>query len=168
MKRSDRPPLKQAEQVGSLLKRVLGDRGLDERLTRYQAWLIWDQLVGEQIASRARPLRIRQNVLEVQVDHPVWMQQLQMLKPKILEKLNREIPNAGITDIYLRKAKSIPPRPQATREAASPPKWREIELSSAEQQQIEEQLTELRDPELRQELKQLFTLQKRLDKDRKG
>jgi len=164
--RSDRPPLKQAAQVGSLLKQVLSDQGLDDRLSRYQAWLIWDKLVGEQIANRARPLRIRQNVLEVQVDHPVWMQQLQMLKPKILEKLNRQIPNAGITDIYLRKAKSIPAGPQAAPEVTSPPTWLKIELSAAEQQQIEERLSAIGDPELRNEMKRLFTRQKQLDKDR--
>ena len=157
--------MKQAERVGTLLKQLLGEKGLGERLSRYQAWLIWDKLVGEQIANRARPLRIRQGVLEVQVDHPVWMQQLQMLKPKILEKLNQQIPNAGITDIYLRKAKSIPHRTPAAM-AVAPMQWKQIELTGAEQQQIEERLTEIKDPDLRQELKQLFTLQKQLDKDR--
>jgi hypothetical protein len=155
--------MKRAEQVGSLLKQVLGAQGLADRLSRYQAWLIWDKLVGEQIAHRARPLRIRQGVLEVQVDHPVWMQQLQMLKPKILEKLNQQIPNAGITDIYLRRAQSLPPRLPPAPEAA-PAKWREIELSPAELEQIEERAREIKDPELRQELKRLFRLQKQLDK----
>ncbi|MCK4691898.1 MAG: DUF721 domain-containing protein, partial [Desulfuromonadales bacterium] len=81
MNRRERPPMKQAAKVANLLKQVLGDKGLEDRLSRYQTWLIWDKLVGEQIALRARPLRFRQGVLEVQVDHPVWMQQLQMLKP---------------------------------------------------------------------------------------
>jgi len=165
MKISDRPPMKQAEQVGSLLKQLLSDQGLGERLSRYQAWLIWDKLVGEQIANRARPLRLRQGVLEVQVDHPVWMQQLQLLKPKILEKLNQQVPNAGITNIYLRKAKSIPPKTAASPPTA-PAKWKQIELSATERQLIDERLEGIKDPELRQELKRLFTLQKQLDKDR--
>jgi hypothetical protein len=165
MSRQDRAPMKQAEQVGKLLKQVLGDKGMDDRLSRYQAWLIWDKVVGEQIAQRARPLRFRQGVLEVQVDHPVWMQQLQMLKPKILEKLNQQLPNADITDIYLRKA----PTPYAKRETTpepEPPKWQQIELTEEEKQQIEKQLETLDNPELRAEMRRFFSLQKRLDKGR--
>ncbi len=166
MSRKDRAPMKQAERVGTLLKQVLGDKGMDDRLSRYQAWLIWDKVVGEQIANRARPLRFRQGVLEVQVDHPVWMQQLQMLKPKILEKLNQQLPNADITDIYLRKA----PTPIARRKQPTEPEtpiWQKVELSEEEKQQIEKQLEVIDNQELRAEMRRFFTLQKRLDKGRK-
>ncbi|NOY12661.1 MAG: DUF721 domain-containing protein [Deltaproteobacteria bacterium] len=158
--------MQQAQRVGTLLKQVLGERGIDDRLSRYQAWLIWDKLVGEQIARRARPLRFRQGVLEVQVDHPVWMQQLQMLKPQILAKLHQQLPDADITDIYLRKA----PTPTARREQkteAEPPAWQRAQLTEKEKQQIEEQLAPLADPELRAEMRRLFTLQMRLNKGRK-
>lgn len=167
MKPPPRPPLKKAAPVGALLKQVLGSQGLSEQLSRYQAWLVWDQLVGEQIARRARPLRLRQSVLEVAVDHPVWMQQLQMLKPKILEKINQQLPNAGITDIYLRKSNTpvtaYKPSPQ---ESNQPPQWQTIELSAPEKQQIEAELGELNNTELRDEMRRLFTLQKQLDKQR--
>lgn len=166
MSSKDRAPMKQAERVGTLLKQVLGKRGFEDRLSRYQAWLIWDKLVGEQIARRARPLRFRQGVLEVQVDHPVWMQQLQMLKPKILEKLNQQLPNADITDIYLRKAHTpvVSQQPEAL--APEQPQWRQIELTAEEIQKIEEQLESLDDPELRAEIRRIFTFQKQLDKAR--
>ena len=169
MKTPPRPTMKKAEKVGSLLKTVLGNKGLGEQLSRYQAWLIWDQLVGEQIAQRARPLRLRKNVLEVQVDHPVWMQQLQMLKPKILEKINQQIPNAGITDIYLRKA-NTPLRANSPQKKTleQSQQWKKIELSSAEKQQIETEIGELEDQDLRHEMRQLFTLQKQLDKGREN
>ncbi len=167
MSSNKRPPMRQAQKVGSLLKEVLSEQGLGDKLSRYQAWLIWDQLVGEQIAQRARPLRLRQGVLEVQVDHPVWMQQLQMLKPKILEKLHQKIPNAGITDIYLRKGH--PGRAASMvkkKEDSGPPAWQAIELSSEEQQKIEDKLQDVTDPELKAEMRRVFTLQKQLDKDR--
>jgi len=159
--------MKQAERVGTFLKQALGSKGIDEaRLSRYQAWLIWDKVVGKQIANRARPLRFRQGILEVQVDHPVWMQQLQMLKPQILAKLNQQLPNADITDIYLRKTSS----PTAQRQPATqpePPKWQQEELTVEETQQIENQLESLKNPELRDEMRRLFTLQTRLNKGRK-
>lgn len=166
MSRRDRAPMKQAERVGTLLKQVFGDKGMNDRLSRYQAWLIWDKVVGEQIANRARPLRFRQGVLEVQVDHPVWMQQLQMLKPQILAKLNNLLPDADITDIYLRKAPMPTARKQAPPEP-EPAKWQQAQLTEAELQQIDKQLEPINDMELRDEMRRLFTLQKRLDKGRK-
>lgn len=165
MSRKDRAPMKQAEQVGSLLKQIFREQGLDDRLSRYQAWLIWDKLVGKQIAQRARPLRFRQGILEVQVDHPVWMQQLQMLKPTILAKLNQQLPNADITDIYLRKAPNPTGRRQQPQTVESP-KWQQMQLTQEEKEQIEAQLESLDNEELRAELRRLFSLQKRLDKGR--
>lgn len=162
MKRSDRAPMRQAASIGSLLKQVLDDQGMGDRLSRYQAWLVWDKVVGEQIARRARPLRLREGTLEVRVDNPVWMQQLQMLKPKILKKLNEEVPNAHIEDIYLRRGKNTPPPQQQP--AAAPPAWREQQLDKNEQEEIERSLDGLNDPELRDELRRLFSMQKQLTK----
>ncbi|MDA3903959.1 MAG: DUF721 domain-containing protein [Desulfuromusa sp.] len=167
MNRSNRPPMKKAEKVGSLLKQILGQPGIGEQITRHQAWLVWDQLVGEQIAARARPLKLRKGVLEVQVDHPVWMQQLQMLKPKILEKINAIIPNAGITDIYLRQTRTSQTyKPQKLRQTSEPPPWTQIELSDTEKELIEEGLSPVDNSDLKDEMRKLFTRQKQLDKDR--
>ncbi|SHI81608.1 Protein of unknown function [Malonomonas rubra DSM 5091] len=166
MSRKDRAPMKKAERVGPLLKKVLGDRGMEDRLNRYQAWLIWDQVVGKQIAERARPLRFRQGILEVQVDHPVWMQQLQMLKPQILQKLNQQLPNANISDLFLRKA----PTPYSNRvkgqKEPEVPKMELAELTDQEQREIEEMFATLHDTELQAEMKRVATLQKRLNKGR--
>jgi len=161
--------MKKAERVGFLLKQILGQPGFGEQITRHQAWLVWDQLVGEQIAARARPLKLRKGVLEVQVDHPVWMQQLQMMKPQILEKISAKIPNAGITDIYLRQTRGAQTyRPVKTRQATEPPPWTKIELTDDEKVSIEEKLSSIKNSDLKNEMRRLFTRQKQLDKDREN
>ncbi len=161
--------MKKAEWVGSLLKQILGQPGFGEQITRHQAWLIWDQLVGEQIAARARPLKLRKGVLEVQVDHPVWMQQLQMMKPQILEKINAKIPNAGITDIYLRQTRSSQTyNPRKPRQTSEPPPWTKIELTDVEKESIEDELSPVDNSDLKHELRKLFTRQKQLDKERES
>lgn len=167
MSRSKRAPMRKAISIGSLLQQVIDDQGMNDRLSRYQAWLVWDQIVGEQIARRARPLRFREGVLEVRVDNPVWMQQLQMLKPKILQKLNDRLPNAHIEDIYLRRGKHAP-RPMAESSTPAPAAWRQQELSSHDREEIETSLRALNDPELKEELRRLFSLQKQLENARKN
>ncbi|MFK5927154.1 MAG: DUF721 domain-containing protein [Desulfuromusa sp.] len=167
MKRSDRPPMKQAERVGFLLQQILGQPGIGEQITRHQAWLVWDQLVGEQIAARARPFKLRKGVLEVQVDHPVWMQQLQLMKPQILEKIDAKIPDAGITDIYLRQTRNSQTyHPRKAKTAPEPPAWTKVELTDSEKKTIEENLSPINDSDLKYELRKLITMQKQLDKER--
>jgi len=159
--------MKHVERVSSLLKQILSEPGIGEQLNRHQAWLVWDQLVGEQIAARARPYKLRKGVLEVQVDHPVWMQQLQMMKPQILEKIAAKIPNAGITDIYLRQTRNPETyHPRKAKQTSEPPPWTKIQLNENEKQSIEEELGQVNNIELKHELRNLFTRQKQLDKGR--
>ncbi len=167
MARSDRPPMKKAQQISSLLKDILGQPGFGEQINRHQAWLIWDQLVGEQIAARARPLKLRKGTLEVQVDHPVWMQQLQMLKPAILEKINAQIPHAGIEEIYLRQTRqSQAYTPTKKKQVVEPLPWAQIELTSIEKEAIEKEISQINNIDLKNEMRIFFTRQKQLDKER--
>lgn len=167
MNRAKRPPMKRAQSVSSLLKEMLDKPGFGEQITRHQAWLVWDKIVGKQIAARARPLRLRKGVLEIAVDHPVWMQQLQMMKPQILSKIQNKVPAAGITDLYLRKTTgqaSAPASPAATPKKTQPLK--NIELNASELAQIDELVKDIADPELQNELRQFFCLQSKVRKKR--
>ena len=168
MKRIERPPMKSAARVGSLVKQLLGQPGLGEQLTRHQAWLIWDQLVGKQIAAHARPLKLRKGVLEVQVDHPVWMQQLQLLKPQIMQKITAQIPNAGITDIYLRQTRNCKSYQPRNKTKQGPPAWMQTKLTTDEKEFIESELANVDNPAVKNEMRKLFTRQKQLNNERNG
>jgi len=169
MKKTDRAPMKKAQKVNSLIKEMLGKPGFGEQITRHQAWLVWDQIVGEQIAAHARPRKFRKGVLEIQVDHPVGMQQLHMLKPKILEKINSKVPTANITDIYLRQTKAIDAAPLVKKSKTPEPlPWENIELNKWEIKAIEEELTSLDNDEVKEGFRKLLTLQKQVDKNREA
>ncbi|NIQ94399.1 MAG: DUF721 domain-containing protein [Desulfuromonadales bacterium] len=164
MSKEKRPPMAKAEPVQRLLEGILKDKGMDGKLREFRTWLVWDQAVGPQIARNARPLRIRDGILELRVAHPVWMQQLQLMKPQLLKKLNERLEGARIRDLYFRRGK-IAEQPPA--EPPSPAeKWRQVELSDEERQQIEESLKNLADPDLKRHLRQLYTRQCKLDKAR--
>lgn len=163
MKRQRRPSMKKAATVGSLIENLLSRSGMDAKLREYRAWQVWDEVVGPQIAARARPSRIREGVLEVRVDQPVWMQQLQLLKPKILTRLNERLDGAEIKDIFLRRGKPAEP---ATAEQAFQPRPPDPPLTAAEKERIESVLEPLGDPELKEHLRHLLTRQLRLEKGR--
>lgn len=73
--------------VGDLVGKVLGELGLDGVAFAHRIGTDWPELVGPQIAAHCRPLGLRGGVLELEVDSPVWSQQLQLRKTELLAKL---------------------------------------------------------------------------------
>lgn len=159
MKSPRRPRLKHAARAGDLVDKMLKGFGLDERLQQYRALIIWEEVVGPQIAARTRPVRIREGVLEVNVDQPTWMQQLQLMKPKILAQLNAELGKASIKDLFLKRGKV---NVRFDKPVEPPPAWRMVELDESEKLQIDGLLTSIADPELREEMEKFLQKQMRL------
>ncbi len=151
--------------VGAVLGKIFQQRGMDDKMRRYRAWQLWDKVVGPQIAARARPSRMRDNTLEVWVDHAVWMQQLQLMQPKILARLNAALGEELIRDIYLRRGR---PRQDTAPAAIDVPalRWQQTQLSAAEEERISRAVAPLADAELRQRLQRLFHRQAQVNKAR--
>jgi len=164
VKRARRPPMRRAAKAGDLLGGLLAGWGLDERLQQYRALVIWDEVVGQQIAARARPERIRDGILEVCVDQPTWMQQLQLLKPQILTKLNARLGDSPLREIYLKRGKVAARAGAATSRSA--PAWRSIMLSAEETTELRTLLAGVEDEELRRDLESLLAKQLKLSKAR--
>lgn len=145
--------------AGDLVDKLLHGLGLDERLHQYKALIVWNDVVGPQIAARTRPIRIRDNILEINVDQPAWMQQLQLMKPKILARLNTELGKATIKDLYLKhgKVNVHPDKP-----VEPPPAWRMVQLDSKEKQQVQDLLSAVQDTELKNEMEKFLQKQLRL------
>src|SRR5512143_2743525 len=90
------------DKLSATLSRILKARGLEGRLREYRIFGLWDRTVGPAIARHARPQALRGKKLGLIVDSPAWMQQLSLMKPDIIEKLNRELGRETIGDITMR------------------------------------------------------------------
>ena len=75
--------------VGDLIGQVLGDLGLEGVAKAHQIGARWEEIVGKQVAAHCLPLGLRGAVLEVEVDSPVWSQQLQLRTTELLAALER-------------------------------------------------------------------------------
>ncbi|MDK2847505.1 MAG: hypothetical protein PWP34_858 [Desulfuromonadales bacterium] len=155
------------EGVQHILQQWLASRGMDANFSRYRVWQYWDAAVGKQIAARAKPVRLRGSVLEVRVDHPVWMQQLQLLKPRILTRLNEQLGEHLIDDLFLRHGRNAHYQSEENQDSL-PGHWQNEPLSEKERQDIEKSLAHLEDQELRRHLRHLMEMQLRLDKARRS
>jgi hypothetical protein len=159
MKPPHRPPMTRACSAGTLLRELLARWGMEGKLREYQAFLVWDEVVGPQIAVRAQPAKIRSGVLEVRVDQPVWMQQLQLMKPKILARLNERLGDRVINDIFWRRGRIDRASSAPGIEQSAPNHRAHAPLSPEDRAAIEAALAPVADPALRQGIRSLLTRQ---------
>ncbi len=95
------------ESLKSALERALKGRGLESELKGWDAVKEWPRIVGPRIASRTRAVRFHQGALEVHVEGSAWMQELSVLKPQLIRKMNRELGESAVSDLHLRNL--VPP-----------------------------------------------------------
>ncbi len=88
--------------LGSVLEGLLGELHLDVRVRQHQVWGMWDELVGEGIARKAQPDRVRGKTLFVNVANSAWMQELQFMRRMIIDRINRALGAELIDSIQFR------------------------------------------------------------------
>ncbi|MBN2426957.1 MAG: DUF721 domain-containing protein [Deltaproteobacteria bacterium] len=86
--------------AGSILQGLLKEAGFERQIRRFSVFEDWPDLVGPTLAAHSQPWRVRGDVLEVRVDHAVWMQQLQLQKSSILKQLNARLEGDSIRDLF--------------------------------------------------------------------
>jgi len=87
-RRSPRP-------IGLALDRAQGAWEPQSLLAEVQR--IWREVVGPAIASEARPTRERAGVLTVSCSASVWAQELDLMGPSIVGRLNARLRSGGIS-----------------------------------------------------------------------
>ncbi|GFO60898.1 hypothetical protein GMST_32230 [Geomonas silvestris] len=145
-----RPKMKRPAALSDLLRAFLSGTPAEKRLYEGRIWLVWDQAVGERIASHAQPSAYREGTLTVTVDSAPWMQQLTYLKKELIAKVNDELGQEMVREIYMKAGRIAPP----AQKKPHVPKRRE--LSDVEATEITEQTASISDPELRTVLERLI------------
>ncbi|NIM19341.1 MAG: DUF721 domain-containing protein [Candidatus Latescibacteria bacterium] len=85
--------------IGDILPNILKAFGLDRKIKERQALSLWPEVVGKEVASRTRAVKIEKGVLHVHVDHGAWMQELHFMEKKILQELQKKAPDVEIRQI---------------------------------------------------------------------
>ena len=83
--------------IGQSLRRVTSSLGMPSADALGAVFGRWAQLVGEQLAAHATPVRLRHGALAVAVDDPVWATQLRWLERDVVAKLTEALGD-GVVD----------------------------------------------------------------------
>lgn len=122
MNRSLRP-------LSSILMPICGEIGLSERLRIETLRGKWREILGEPMSTHTYPAAIDKGSLVVNVDSPVWLQELKFAKTEFRNKLK----GFSVTSVRFRHGKTywnsvqdengrnpLPGRPSASQRSCSP------------------------------------------------
>jgi predicted nucleic acid-binding Zn ribbon protein len=113
-----KPPETEPRAVAAVLDRVLQRVDPEQGLRAYAIWTFWNAEVGETIARRAQPARVRNGVLFVTVATHTWLQELRFLKEQLRARLNARLGAELVRDIvFITGAIEEPSRAAAPRAA---------------------------------------------------
>ena len=142
---------KKLDKLSSTLGSMLKALGLQSHLSGYRIFGQWEQTVGAVIARHARPQTVRGTKLYLSVDSPAWMQQLSLMKPELIEKVNKNLGRDAIKDIALKLGEIDSPEARPKEEA--PPR---MPLNAEEREKVEQYVQEVHDPDVREALRRVI------------
>jgi hypothetical protein len=144
--------MKKPQSIHSILEKTIKTLEIDVPLKTYSIMGAWNEIVGDSVAGHSQPRSIRNRILFIDVTHPTWMQQLQFLKPTLLEKVNAFLGEPLIQDIRFKLGKVSPPIP-------APPKnllMEDKQLDRATSNRIESLLQDIDDEEVKKSLRKVL------------
>lgn len=87
--------------VQGVLDAVIRERGWFGKFQERSVFDVWDSIAGEGMAQHCHPISISRGVLRVEVSHPVYAQELSMMKDFLMNKLKTQLKSQ-----YLRRRKT--------------------------------------------------------------
>lgn len=124
---------KNLQKLSSHLQSIFGSKNWQVLWETHELVERWPEVAGKTIASRSIPAYIRKNILWIYVHDSVWMQQLQALKPQLLEEIKDFSISTPIRDIRW----LLQPDDHERRETAIGNSVHKTEIDPAEQKEFE-------------------------------
>ena len=87
------------QHIGGALKKLIKTERKEKGIAQQKALEIWSEIVGETVSKNTEPISIEHGILNIKTTTPVWRQELQFQKKKIIEKLNKKLNKKLIKDI---------------------------------------------------------------------
>jgi predicted nucleic acid-binding Zn ribbon protein len=87
------------QKIGSLVRRLVADRGWEETTAAAAVMGRWEQIVGADIASHAQPSSLRDGELVLVAESTAWATQLRLLAGRLQARLSAEVGSGVVTRI---------------------------------------------------------------------
>ena len=89
------------EPIGSIIRRVLKNQGLEQGVKQGEALSAWNKIVGDIIAQHSSAVALEQEILFIRVDDSAWRNELAMMSEEIIEKINAYFGDRRVNRIHI-------------------------------------------------------------------
>lgn len=112
---SRRKPGSEPAPLRGLLGSAASGYGLDDALSAGTLWKRWVEVVGPDVAAHAEPTSLREGVLRVRADSPVWAHEIGYLAAEIKKRANETLGREAVAEVRVWNAPGapVPERPSA-------------------------------------------------------
>lgn len=148
--------------TNEVLKEVVEQLGIGHKINQARAIVYWDEVVGKKTAAHTEPYLVRDGTLFVSTSSPTWSQELSLIQPRLLKKLNQRLGGSVIKQIRFqsrglskRKKKPLPEEKVDLNK---------VGITSGEKAEIEKQVESLTEESLQRELRAVLSRDKQLKK----
>lgn len=90
------------EKIDTRLKRVLRRLNLEYEILSRKILDFWPEVVGEKVSLHTEAEKVKDGILFVRVDNPVWSNELRFYKNDYIKKLNEKVEKKIIKEIQFR------------------------------------------------------------------
>lgn len=87
------------KKMENIFWKIVEDVSDEKAIDEYKALGIWNEIVGEKVASVTIPLKVSAGKIIVKVKNSVWRNELIMLKEPMLKKYEEKLGKKVIKDI---------------------------------------------------------------------
>lgn len=95
------PDPRDPQLFGTMLERLMKARGWERPKAEATVFGSWEKVVGPDIASHSRPIKLEGGVLTVEAESTAWATQLRMLTGRLLQQIAGEVGHNVVTRLNI-------------------------------------------------------------------
>lgn len=87
------------EKIDHVIKRVLKGCGIEDEVIGERCLKLWPEIMGKRVADKNKPLYVKDKILFIKSESPVWAKELSFSKKDIIKKINERLAKRFIKDM---------------------------------------------------------------------
>jgi predicted nucleic acid-binding Zn ribbon protein len=95
------PDPRDPQPFGSLVRRLVSDRGWESTAASASVLGAWDRIVGPELAARCRPVSLRDGELTLAAESTAWAMQLRGMLPTLMTRIRADLGPDVVTRIRI-------------------------------------------------------------------
>lgn len=101
------------QRIKGLLAGMMSGLGVAAPMQSARLFSKWAEIVGADVAARARPVSLKDGLLRIKTDSAIWAAEFRYLAPEVIKRVNAELESPLVKEIkvWVDPHKETTPRP---------------------------------------------------------